>query len=144
MNRYQKLAWWNIIIITFTIIITTAAILIEFRIRGYSTLGIYFIAPLVLLKFNRFLFKRPQSESGIVSDERDSLIIKRALAFTFITFWWVFVISSLLLWWFVGPRNSVPTITLPLMIFGGAVFMKIVCSAAILVQYGKGGKGEKS
>ncbi len=142
MNRYQKLAWWNLIIITFTIIITTAAIAIEFHIRGYSTLGIYFIAPLVLLKFNRFLFKKPQSEGGVVSDERDSLIIKRALVFTFMAFWWVFVISSFLLWWFIGPRNSVPTITLPLMALGGGIFMKIVCSAAILVQYGRGSKGE--
>jgi len=144
MNRYQKLAWWNLIVITFTIIITTAAIAIEFHIRGYSTLGIYFIAPLVLLKFNRFLFKKPQSEGSVVSDERDSLIIKRALTFTFMAFWWVFVISSFLLWWFIGPRNSVPTITLPLMALGGGIFMKIVCSAAILVQYGWQRKGDKS
>jgi hypothetical protein len=142
MNRYQKLAWWNIIVITFTIIITTAAIAIEFHIRGYSTLGIYFIAPLVLLKFNRFLFKKPQSEGGVVSDERDSLIIKRALVFTFMAFWWIFLISSFLLWWFIGPRNSVPTITLPLMVLGGGVFMKIVFSVAILVQYGREPKGE--
>ena len=142
MNRNQKLAWWNIIVITFTIIITTAAIAIELHIRGYSTLGIYFIAPLVLLKFNRFLFKKPQSEGGIVSDERDSLIIKRALVFTFMAFWWVFLISSFLLWWFIGPRNSVPTITLPLMVFAAGLFMKIVCSVAILVQYGREPKGE--
>ena len=142
MSRYQKLAWWNIIVITFTIIITTAAIVIEFRIRGYSTLGIYFIAPLVLLKFNRFLFKNPQSEGGVVSDERDTFIIKRALVFIFMTFWWVFLISSFLLWWFIGPRNSVPTITLPLMVFAAALFMKIVCSVAILIQYGREPKGE--
>jgi hypothetical protein len=142
MNRYQKIAWWNLIVITFTIIITTAAIAIEFRIRGYSTLGIYFIAPLALLKFNRFLFKKPQSKGGVVSDERDSLIIKRALAFTFMAFWWVLVISSFLLWWFIGPRNSVPTITLPLMALGGGIFMKIVCSVAILILYGREPKGE--
>ena len=144
MNRYQKLAWWNLIVITFTIIITTAAIAIEFRVRGYSTLGIYFIAPLVLLQFNRYLFKKPQSKGGVVSDERDSLIIKRALVFTFMAFWWIFLISSFLLWWFIGPRNSVPTITLPLMALGGGIFMKIVCSAAILVLYGKSVEGEKS
>jgi len=142
MNRYQKLAWWNLIIITFTIIITTAAIAIEFHIRGYSTLGIYFLAPLILLQYNRYLFKKPQNEGGVVSDERDTLIIKRALAFTFMAFWWVFVISSFLLWWFIGPRKSVPTITLPLVVFAGALFMKIVCSVAILVQYGRGSKGE--
>ena len=144
MNRYQKLAWWNIIVITFTIIITTAAIAIEFHIRGYSTVGIYFLAPLILIQYNRYLFKKPQSAGGVVSDERDSLIIKRALSFTFMAFWWFFLISSFLLWWFICPRNSVPTITLPLMVIGGALFMKVVCSVAILVQYGRGSKnGEK-
>lgn len=142
MNRYQKLAWWNIIIITFTIIITTAAIAIEFRIRGYSTLGIYFIAPLVLLKFNRFLFKKPKSEGGIVSDERDSIIVKRAASFAYTVFWIVFILSSFLLFVLLGPRSSVPTITLLLMALGGGIFMKIVYSAAILVQYGRTGKGE--
>ena len=143
MNRYQKLAWWNIAVITFTIIITAAAISIEFRIRGYSTLGIYFIAPLVLLKFNRFLFKKPQSEGGVVSDERDSLIIKRAVSFAYTTFWIVFILSSFLLFILLGPRSSVPTITLLLMALGGGIFMKIVCSAAILVQYGREPKGEQ-
>lgn len=142
MNRYQKLAWWNIIVITFTIIITTAVIAIEFHIRGYSTVGIYFLAPLILIQYNRYLFKKPQSEGGVVSDERDTLIIKRALAFAFMAFWWVFLISSFLLWWFIGPRNSVPTIILPLMVFAAGLFMKIVCSVAILVQYGRAPKGE--
>lgn len=146
MNRYQKLAWWNLIVITFTIIITTAAIAIEFHIRGYSELGLYFIAPLVLLRFTPFLFKKPQSEGGVVSDERDSFVVKRAVSFAYTTFWIVFFVSSLAVHIFMGmgPNSSVPTITLPLMAFGGALFMKILCSAAILVQYGREPKGEES
>ena len=144
MNRYQKLAWWNLIVITFTIVFTAVAVAIEFHIRGYSTIGLCFIAILALLKLNPFLFKKSQSQSGVISDERDSIIVKRAVSFAYTTFWIIFFISSILLFLIIGPRSSVPTITWPLMIFGGAVFMKIVCSAAILVQYGKGGKGEKS
>ena len=144
MNRYQKLAWWNLIVITFTIVFTAVAVAIEFHIRGYSTIGLCFIVILALLKLNPFLFKKPQSDGGIISDERDSLIVKRAVSFAYTTFWIIFFISSILLFLIIGPRSSVPTITWPLMIFGGAVFMKIVCSAAILVQYGKGDKGEKS
>jgi len=144
MNRYQKLAWLNLIVIVATIIITTTAIAIEFHIRGYSTLGIYFLAPLVLLRFNPFLFKKPQSEGGVLSDERDSFIIKRAVSFAYTTFWIVFIVSSFALHIFMGmgPKSSVPTITLPLMAVGGALFMKILCSAAILVQYGRGPKGD--
>jgi len=144
MNRYQKIAWFNLIVIAVTIIVTSIAVTIEFRIRGYSEIGLWFVVILVLLQYTPKMFKKPQSEGSVVSDERDGLIIKRALAFTFMAFWWVFVISSFLLWWFIGPRNSVPTITLPLMALGGGIFMKIVCSAAILVQYGRGNKGEES
>ena len=144
MNRYQKLAWWNLIIITATIIMTTTAIAIEVHIRGFSTIGFWFIAPLVLLKFNHFLFKKPKGQSRVVSDERDSLILKRAVSIAYTTFWIVLVAASFLSFLIIGPRNSVPTITLPLMAVGGGLFMKIVCSAAILVQYGREPKGETS
>jgi hypothetical protein len=140
MNRYQKIAWFNLVVITATIIITSTAIAIELRIRGYSTIGLWFIAPLAILKFNRFFFKKPHGQDKVICDERDNFIIKRALSFAFKAFWWVFVLSSFLLWWFIGQRNFVPTITLPLIVLGGALFMKVVCSVAILVQYGRGSK----
>jgi len=144
MNRYQKLAWWNLIIITVTIIITSTAIAIEFHIRGYSTIGPCFVAILALLRFNPLLFKKPQGRDKVVCDERDSFIRKRALSFAYTTFWIVLVLSSFLLFIIIGPKNSVPTITLSLMAIGGGLFMKIVCSVAILVQYDWGDKdGDK-
>jgi len=143
MNRYQKLAWWNLIVITFTIIITTAAIAIEVHIRGYSTLGIFFLAPLILLQYNRYLFNKPQSTGGVVSDERDSFIVQRATSFAYKSFWFVFFASSLAVHIFKGwGRGSVQAGILPLMAIGGALFMKIMCSVSILIQYGRGEKGE--
>jgi hypothetical protein len=146
MNRYQKLAWFNLIVITVTIIITTTAVAIEIHWRGYSTIAPAFIVILALLKLNPFLFKKPKGRDKVVSDERDKFIVKRAVSFAYITFWIVFFVSSLAIHIFMGmgPKSSVPTITLPLMAFGGAVFIKIVSSVAILVQYGRVGKGEKS
>ncbi len=142
MNRYQKLAWFNLIVITATIIITTTAIVIEIRMRGYSTIGVWFVGMLVLLKFKPFLFKKPQGQNKVACDERDSFIVKRAVSFAYTTFWIVFIVSSFAVHIFMGmgPKSSVPTITLPLMAVGGALFMKIVCSVAILVQYGRGGE----
>ena len=146
MNRYQKLAWFNLIVITATILITTTAVAIEIHLRGYSTIAPLFIVILVLLKLNPFLFKKPKGRNKVVSDERDKFIVKRAVSFAYITFWIVFFVSSLAIHIFMGmgPKSSVPTITLPLMAFGGAVFIKIVSSVAILVQYGRAGKGELS
>jgi len=146
VNRYQKLAWFNLIVITVTIIITTTAIAIEIHWRGYSTIALGCIVILALMKLNPFLFKKPQGRNKVVSDERDKFIVKRAVSFAYTTFWIVFIVSSFAVHIFMGmePDSSVPTITLPLMAFGGALFMKIVYSVAILVQYGRAGKGELS
>jgi hypothetical protein len=142
VNRYQKIAWFNLIVIAATILVTSTAIAVEFHIRGYSTIGLFSIGLLVLLKFTPWLFKKPQSSSGVVSDERDDLILARAASYAWITFWWAFVVSCFLLWFIIGPENSVPTIALPLIAVGGGLVHKIVCSLAILVQYGPRAKGE--
>ncbi|MHC4476833.1 MAG: hypothetical protein ACYTEL_14395 [Planctomycetota bacterium] len=144
MNRYQKIAWLNLIVITATLVITSIGIAIEVHLVGYSRFGLFYLAPMVLLKFTPFMFKKPQSRNGVVCDERDNLILKRAVSFASLTCWWVFILLSFLLFLIIGPRNSVPTITLPLMAIGAALYIKIVCSVAILIQYGRGGTGEKS
>ena len=82
------------------------------------------------------MLKKPESRSAVVCDERDNFILVRAVSFASAAFWWVFIVSCFLLWFIIGPENLVPTITLPLMAFGGGLFMKTVCSVAILVRYG--------
>ena len=79
--------------------------------------------------------KKPDSPGGVVEDERDNLILTRAVSVASVTFWWVFIISCFLLWFLIGPDRTMPTIVLPLMALGGATFIKTVCSIAILVQY---------
>jgi hypothetical protein len=143
MNRFQKIAWFNLAVITATILITSTAIAIEIHMRGYSTIGPLCVMILLLLKATPFLFKKPQGQSGVVCDERDHFIRNRAASFAYTTFWYVFFLLCFLLWFIIGPENSVPTIALPLMAFGGALFIKTVASVAILVQYGWRDKGEK-
>ncbi len=138
MSRYQKIAWFNLIVIGTTIALVGTVMAVEFRMRGYSTLGLLFLAPLVLLKFTPRLFKKPQSSDAVVTDERDDLILSRAVTQAWSAFWWVFVGSCFLLWALVGPEKSVPTMALPLMALAGGLFHKMACSVAILVQYGRG------
>ena len=140
MNRYQKIAWFNLIVIALTIIITAMAIAIEMRIRGYSTVGWLFIGIMALLQYNTRFFKKPQGEDKVIHDERDSLILNKALSLSLVVFWYVFVFSCLLLFFLIGPKNSVPTITIPLIAFGACLFLKIACSVAIIVLYGRGAK----
>jgi hypothetical protein len=143
MNRYQKIAWFNLAVITATILITSTAIAIEFHMRGYSEIGPFFVGILALLKATPFLFKKPQGQSKVVCDERDHLIRDRAVSFASTTFWFAFILSCFLLWFIVGPENSIPTITLPLMALGGVLLIKTVSSVAILVLYGRSGDGNK-
>ncbi|HSV99892.1 MAG TPA: hypothetical protein VLI39_06950 [Sedimentisphaerales bacterium] len=142
MNRYQKIAWFNLIVIAATVIVTSAAIAVDIHIRGYSTVGWWFVGLLALLKFTPRLFKKPQSPGGVVADERDELILKKAVSSAWSAFWWVFVAVTFLSFLVVGPRNSVPTIALPLMAIGAGLFLKVACSVAILMQYGRGGRDE--
>ena len=141
MNRYQKLAWYNLIVIISTLTLTSAAIAVEIRMRGFSTVGFWFIAILVLLKFKPFLFKKPQGADTVVCDERDGFIAKRANSFAYTTFWIIFFFSTLATHLILGPRSSVPTITLPLIAVGGSLLIQVLRSIAILIQYGKGGSG---
>jgi len=142
MNRYQKIAWFNLIVIAATIILTSTAIAVEFRLRGYSTIGVFFPGILALLKFTPFLFRKPESPGGVIHDERDERVRTKAAAYAWTTFWWVLLGSCFCLWFLLGPQNSVPTIALPLIAFGGGIVHKIVTSVAILVQYGQGGQDE--
>jgi hypothetical protein len=143
MNRYQKIAWFNLIVIAATVFVISAAIAVEFHLRGDSTIGWWFVTILALLKLTPHRFKKPQSPGGVVCDERDEFILKRAVSYAWATFWWVFVALCFLAFLILGPQKSVPTIALPLLALGAGLFLKAACSVAIVVQYGRGGKDEQ-
>ena len=144
MNRLQKLSWFNLIVIFATIIITTTVIMVEFAKKGYSDSSLwFFVIPLLSLKLKPFLFKKPQGRDKVVLDERDIDITKRALAIAYKIFWFVFISFCFLLFIIIGPRGSVPVITLPFIAIGSAFFMRVVCSVSILILYGRGGKNHE-
>jgi hypothetical protein len=95
---------------------------------------------MALLQYNRRFFKKPQGEDKVIHDERDTLILEKALSFSYTLFWYVFVFSCFLLFFLIGPRNSVPVITIPLLAVGAGLFLKIANSIAILVLYSRGAK----
>ena len=141
MNRLQKLSWFNLIVIFATIIITTIVIMVELEKKGYSDSSLwFFVIPLLSLKLKPFLFKKPQGQDNVVLDERDINITKRALAIAYKIFWYVLISLCFLLFLIIGPRNSVPVITLPLIAIGSALFIQVACSVSILILYSWGGK----
>jgi hypothetical protein len=143
MNRYQKIAWFNLVVIVAAMVATSTAIALELHVRDYSAMGWWFVTLLALLKLTPHLFKKPQSPGGVVSDERDDLILKRVVSYAWTAFWWIFVALCFLSFLIIGPESFVPTITLPLMALGAGLFLKAACSVAILVLYGRGIKDEQ-
>ncbi len=143
MNRYQRIAWFNLIVIVTAVVATSIAVVVEFHLRGYSTIGFWAIGILALLQLTPHLFKKSASPGAVVSDERDELILKNAVARAWMAFWWAFVAVCFVLFLLSGPRNSVPTITLPLLAIAAGLFLKVACSVAILIQYSReGGRHE--
>ena len=138
MNRYQKIAWFNLIVIAATIIVTSIAVAVEFHVRGYSTVGLWFVALLALLKLTPYLFKKSESPGGVVSDERDDFIVKKALLASFISLAVILGVAFVTAFLTLGLTHTV-SITmdgLSAVVYYVSVIFVLVLSLAVLVQYG--------
>ncbi|UCG58779.1 MAG: hypothetical protein JSU70_04545 [Phycisphaerales bacterium] len=92
-----------------------------------------------------FLLRRTRKKKrGTSFDERDETIIKKAALTAYVVLWLYFVAACVIAWWIVGPHGSITVNVMPLTLAGGLAIFGFVHNVAILVQYGRGGKGEKS
>jgi hypothetical protein len=91
-----------------------------------------------------FLRKRWREKKQVVFDERDQLIHKRAVLAAYVVLWLYLVAVCVIPWWLVGPHGSISANMLPFILIGALAIFTFVQNLAVLVQYGWGGKGEKS
>ncbi len=91
------------------------------------------VSPLIFLR-------KKQSPNEPDADERDDLIKKRAVVYSFVSVWISLVITSIAPWFIVGPEASIPVWAIPLINLPIFLFAMAVHSVAVLVQYGRGGK----
>jgi hypothetical protein len=143
MNRLQKIAWYQLVVIVASLGLT--AVVVGVIVHGKGTRYAHFgFLPLILLAFVHFdrLFF-PIKAGEIVYDERDESIKKKAVTTAYTAFWVAFIFGCIIPWFILGPKGSVSVGVLPLMLFCAALVVRIVWSVAIIVQYGRGGnKGE--
>ena len=140
MNRWQKIAWYNIIVITTALLLTgiTVAILTTLfgmpkALGGLGVMGLCGFAGL-----SPVLFRKKQEH--IEFDERDQLINQKAALAGFGIAFLVTGLACMLPFFILGPNSSMSIFWLP-MIFGATgLTMYIAHSITILIQYGKGGK----
>jgi len=147
MNKTQKTAWFNLIMILFGIAIGIW-VTVEVFILGRIPESAYRFWPLMvfflMIGASIIFIRRKQSPAEVDSDERDDLIKKRAVLASFVSVWILLYATSVIPWLTLGPEGLIPVWLLAVINLGVFFIVMLVYSVAILVQYGWGNKGQKS
>jgi hypothetical protein len=146
MNKAQEEAWFGLLLgVPLYLIPCGAAVFISYD-RDISSAPLLMLAYIACCSGLPYLFRRiaDRGKKEITYDERDQLIGKRSALVSHFILWLYFVVACIVPWWVIGPKGSIPVITLPVILIGGLVIFAFVQSLATLIQYGWGGKdGEK-
>lgn len=143
MNKTQKTAWLNLIMIVLCIAIGIW-IIVEVFILGRIPEGAYRFWPLIvfflMIGASVIFLRKKQSPAEVDSDERDDLIKKRAALASFVSVWILLYATSVIPWFLFGPDGSIPVWLLPIINLGVLFAVMVIYSVAILLQYGWRGK----
>jgi hypothetical protein len=141
MNRWQKIAWFNLIVIVAGSVISVIAagtLPPEERLMPPNRITVVIIISLVLVAMSKTIFRK--SDSGVDFDERDGQIHRRSKLFGWTGCGLGMVATIMVCYFAVGPMGSFPPLALPVIPLVGAAIYMIVASVAALIQYGRGGK----
>lgn len=143
MNRAQKMAWFNLIVIAASLTISGTAIGVLAILYGMPKAlgGLGFLGIAALVGLSPILFRKRRGQIGF--DERDQLIHKRATIIAYSVFWVFFTAACMIPWWILECGATIRVVLLPCMLVGGFIIVQLVQSVAILVQYGLGGKNHE-
>lgn len=144
MNRAQKIALYNVIVLIAGLTLTGAAVGILTIVcgmpKGLGGLGFLGIAGLVGL--SPILFRRKAGQLGL--DERDLLIYNKASLIAYSVFWAFFSVACVVPWLVLERGAKIHVVVLPCMLGGGFIIVQLIQSIAILLQYGWASEGEES
>ena len=140
MNRWQKIAWFNLAVITVTLILTGIVIGILTIVAGMpkALYGLGFLGFFGFMGLSPLIFRNKGEQ--VEFDERDRLINMRAVLGAYSLFWLIFTAACMVPWFIIGPSGSIPVNVLPMMLMAIAMILTLVHSVLILVQYGRKGK----
>ncbi len=127
MSAWHKLAWFNLAVVTSTIILVVALIPVLGPTRaqgGFGVLGLLGFAPL----FHR-------RGSGVLEDERDQIIRCRSSVIAFSIFWLAFVAACMSLTARYGWDGSVPVSVVLSGIWYGVMLVAGVMAVTTLIMY---------
>jgi len=147
MNKTQKTAWFNLASALLCIVISVW-VAIEILVLHRIPEGIIRFWPVpvfcLFMAVSIILLRRRQSPAEVDSDERDNLIKKRAVIVSFVSVWILLFAASIIPRFIVGEKGTIAVWLLPIINLGVLLIVMLVYSVAVLVHYGREGKGEKS
>jgi len=146
MNRLQKMARFNLIVILIALDLSAIAIGVAYFVVGMPIRralgGFGFIGICGLTALSPILYKKEQG--NVDFDERDLLIQRRASLGAYTIFWALFVLAAMIPFFVLGPDGAVSVKYLAAMVFGGMVTVGLVQYFVTLEEYGWRNKdGEK-
>jgi hypothetical protein len=145
MNKTQKGAWLNLV---GTLLVLASAVFLTIQIAVKHKLPerVWIFAPVFILAtvLGIVFVKRKQSPREPESDERDKLIQYRAVLAAFVSVWLLLAAECVIPKYIIGIDGSLPIWLLPIINVCILYIVLLVYSIAVLVQYGRGVRGEKS
>jgi hypothetical protein len=146
MNRAQKIARFNLVVILTSLILSLTAICLLYFAVGLSIQralgGFGLIGICGLTAFSPLLYKKDPGK--VSSDERDLLIQRKASLGAYSIFWFLFVLAAMIPFLILGPKGTISVKYLPAMVFAGMITVMLVQSIVTLEEYGCKNEGEKS
>ena len=147
MNRAQKMAWFNLIVVAITIGVTTAVVISLTLSYGMPSalVGLGFGGIVVFSLISPLVFRAKKRRAGeVIFDERDEQIHRKADKASDIASQALYLAVCICVVFVVGLSGSVPALALPVMVCWAFLAGKLAESLAILVQSGRGGVKEKN
>jgi hypothetical protein len=148
MNRFQKLAWFQLGVVG--IVTVASIILMALFVRKYEYefleawwIGSGYPTPLLVLTVLAPVFIRKKKRQ-IDFDERDLMIDRRAMVIAFGTTYVFFIGVCFTTWVAAGFDKPIPAYWLVRIVLGGWVTSVVAHALTTIICYGWGGKGEKS
>ena len=145
MNRWQKMAWFNLIVIVAGSVISVIAagtLPPEERLMPPNRITVVIIISLVLVAMAKTIFRK--TDKGVDFDERDRQIRRKAKLFGCMGLALGMWVTIMVGYFAVGPLGSFPPLALPIIPLVGVALDIIVESTTTLIQYSGAGKGGKS
>ncbi len=138
MNRTQKIARFNLIVMLIALGLSALAVGVSYFVIGLpirrAVGGLGFLGICGLLGLSPILFRKEAGEVDF--DERDLLIQRKAALGAYSIFWFLFVLAAMVPFFVLGADGKVSVQYLAAMVFAGAAVVTVVQSIATLELYG--------